>query len=275
MNAKIIWAIVKKDWLEVRQNTSAIASMVAVPVIFIGVMPLIIFLAGNAAGGNATQMANQFNGLETMMGSMPAVMAQYLAPWNDFQRNFVLLLGIFFAPMFLILPLMSASVIAAESFAGERERKTMEALLYTGASDAELFVGKVLAAFLPSLALTWLSFALYTAVLNGAGWNIFGQIWFPLPMWWPLIFWVTPAIAALSIAFTVLISAKTKTFMGAYQTGASMVVLVLGLMVGQVSGVLYLSVGVALLVGLFIWLATGVMAFLSIRGFNRTALLTN
>ena len=75
---------------------------------------------------------------------------------------------------------MTASSIAAESFAGERERKKMEALLYTSASDAELFVGKALAAFLPALAITWLSFAGYTIVLNAAGWTIFGQIWFPL-----------------------------------------------------------------------------------------------
>ena len=34
-------------------------------------------------------------------------------------------LGYLFAPMFLIMPLMLSSIIAAESFAGERERKTL------------------------------------------------------------------------------------------------------------------------------------------------------
>jgi ABC-2 type transport system permease protein len=275
MNARTIWAIVKKDWLEVRQNTSAIASMVVVPVVFIGVLPLVVFIAVGASGQDPSKMSADMADLATMMANMPAGIAQYLAPWNDFQKGFVLLLGILFAPMFLILPLMSASVIAAESFAGEKERKTMEALLYTPASDAELFTGKVLAAFIPSLALTWLSFALYILVLNLGGWQFFGQVWFPLPMWWPLIFWVTPAIAALSIAFTVLISAKTRTFMEAYQMGAATVVLVLGLVVGQATGVLYLSPVMAFLVGLVFWAAAGVLAWFSIRVFNRTALLTN
>jgi ABC-2 type transport system permease protein len=275
MNTKILWAIIKKDWLEVRQNTSAIASMLIVPLIFTVVLPMIIFLAVGAGGQDNGSMAKELEELGPMLANMPAAISQYLTPWNDFQKGFVLFLGILFAPMFLILPLMSAAVIAAESFAGERERKTMEALLYTAASDAELFTGKALAAFIPSLALTWLSFGLYALVVNLAGWNVFGQVWFPLPLWWPLIFWVTPALAAVAIAFTVLISAKTHSFMEAYQTSASVVILVLGLMVGQVTGVMYLSVPMGMLMGLVFWLVAGVLAWFGIRLFNRTALLSN
>ena len=36
-----------------------------------------------------------------------------------------------FAPMYLIVPMMVSAVIAADSFVGERERKTLEALLHT------------------------------------------------------------------------------------------------------------------------------------------------
>jgi ABC-type Na+ efflux pump permease subunit len=275
MNARVIWAITKKDWLEVRQNTSAVASMAVVPIIFILVLPMILFLSLGLTGQDPAQMASEMSDLKPMMANMPAGLMQYLTPWNDLQMGFVLMLGILFAPMFLILPLMSASVIAAESFAGERERKTMEALLYTAASDTELFIGKVLAAFLPSIALTWISFALYIPVVNLGGWSFFGQAWFPLPMWWPLIFWVTPALSALSIAFTVLISAKTRTFMGAYQLSASIVVLVLGLMAGQMTGLFYLSIGMTMGIGLVFWLVAAALTWVSIRSFNRASLLMN
>jgi len=168
-----------------------------------------------------------------------------------------------------------ASVIAAESFAGERERKTIEALLYTPATDTELFAGKVVAAAIPTLLITWLSFLLYTLVLNIAGMPVMGRVWFPLPSWYPLMFWVSPAITALSIAATVLISAKTKTFMGAYQLSGSLVVLVLGLMVGQIAGVMYLSVGVVWLIGVILWLVAAGLFVLGVRTFQRTTLLIN
>ena len=116
--------------------------------------------------------------------------------------------------MFLIMPLMFASTIAAESFAGERERKTIEALLYTPASDADLFVGKLIAAAVPSIGITWASFLVYTLILNLIPYAAFQRFWFPLPTWWPLIFWITPALAILSIAVTVLISARVPKLPG-------------------------------------------------------------
>ena len=47
------------------------------------------------------------------------------------QLPIVLILGYLIAPLFLILPLVISCVIAAEAFVGEKERKTLEALLYT------------------------------------------------------------------------------------------------------------------------------------------------
>ena len=273
MKARTLAAIVKKDLLEVKQNTSVMMSIIIVPLIFVVVLPLILITAVSSSVQDPAEIQRQLSELGPMLQNMPASVSQYLAPWNDYQKWFVLFLGMFMAPMFLIMPLMTASAIAAESFAGERERKTMEALLYTSASDAELFVGKALAAFLPALAITWLSFAGYTIVLNAAGWTIFGQIWFPLSLWWPLIIWVSPAMAAVSIAITVLISVKTHSFMGAYQTSASVVLLVVGLMAGQVSGVIYLSVGMGWILGSIFWIIAGALAWFAVRTFNRPRLL--
>ena len=58
---------------------------------------------------------------------------------------------------------MASSVIASDSFAGEKERKTIEALLATPLSDSELFVGKVLVAFIPAVLVTFASFAVYSS----------------------------------------------------------------------------------------------------------------
>jgi ABC-type Na+ efflux pump permease subunit len=177
------------------------------------------------------------------------------------------------APLFLIMPLMFASVVGADSFVGERERKTLEALLYSPATDMELFLGKVLAAVIPAIGLSWLTYLVYIIVVNVASYGLFNRIWFPLPTWWPLMFWLTPAFALLGISATVLISSRVKTFMEAYQLSGSLVVLVLALVVGQATGVLYLGSGMVMLVGTLVWIIDAILIRMSIRRFKRSMLI--
>jgi ABC-type Na+ efflux pump permease subunit len=184
-----------------------------------------------------------------------------------------LAVGYMLAPFLLMMPLMLSSIIGAESFVGERERKTLEALLYTPATDAELFFGKVIASVVPAVLLAWVCFFLYGTVANIAAWPVMGRIWFPLVNWWPLMLWLTPAIATLGMAVTVLISVRARTFMEAYQMSGSLVVLVLGLVAGQISGVLFLSPLVTLLLGLLVWIADAVMIWFGVKTFARPSLL--
>lgn len=267
-----VWAIARKDLLDASGNKSVWMPMVIIPLFFVVLFPLaIIFIPGQFTSASLASDPD----LQTFMQQMPAAMAAELAGLNPDQQMVKVMLGYLFAPFFLIIPLMFSTTIAAESFAGERERKTMEALLYSPASDNELFIGKVLAGLLPAVSLSWLSFAVYVLILNGAGYPLFGQIWFPIPTWWPLIFWVAPALAVLGISITVLISTRVQTFMGAYQTSAATVVLVLGLIVGQATGVLYLNVTVGLILGLVFWLVDIILLRLAVRTFNREKLLAS
>jgi ABC-2 type transport system permease protein len=272
MRWRNVFAIVKKDLLEVRQNKAAWMPMVIVPLIFVLVLPLVAIVLPQYFPNVADSMVNDPD-LQMMMNHAPAVILNLVHGLGPLQTMVVLVLGYLFAPFFLIFPLAFSSVVAAESFAGERERKTMEALLYTPATEIELFMGKVLTALIPSLGISWLSFLGYIVVLNAAGFSLFDRIWFPIPTWYPLIFWITPALAVLAISVTVLISARVQTFMGAYQLSASLVLLVIALLVGQLSGVLYFTVGVGMLVGLVFWLISGGLLWLALKGFSRAKLL--
>lgn len=53
------------------------------------------------------------------------------------------------------LPFLWVSGVVADSFAGERERHTLESLLATRLSDRAILFGKLLAAMLYGFALTW------------------------------------------------------------------------------------------------------------------------
>lgn len=271
MRWNVVVAIAKKDLLEVRRNQSASLAMLILPLILVVILPLVMGITIGSQPAQATSDPDVIS----FMAQMPASISQYLIGLPENQAVLVVMLGLMFAPMFLIMPLMFSSIIGAESFAGERERKTLEALLYTPTTDTELFVGKILAAAVPALLITWLSFGVYTIVLNTSTWGMMGRLWFPLPTWYPLIFWISPALSLLGVSFSVLISAKTKSFMAAYQWSGSLVVLVLGLMIGQISGLLYLSVPVSMAIGAVFWVLAVLCTWFATRLFRRTALLTN
>ena len=265
MNWKMIFTIAKKDIKEASQNKSVWLPMVVVPLIFVVIMPLAMIFAFTSTTG-ASQNPLSDPDFAGFLERMPAFMTNLISGMDPVQSGIVLVLGYLFAPFFLILPLMFSTVIASESFAGERERKTIDKLA---------FLGKVLAGFLPAVLITWGSFLAYILVINGASYQVMGRIWFPLPSWYPLILWVSPAVSLLGIAVTVLISARVQTFMGAYQSSASLVVLVLALIAGQATGVIYLSVGVGMLLGVALFTIDAVLMFYAVRTFNRDRLLAS
>ncbi len=272
MNARILKTIVLKDLREVARNTGAWIPAVIVPLIFMVLMPAGVILIST----QIPDVVKQLNGPDGF-----AKIKEYVAPFMgaaldglDTSQAFItLVVGYMLAPFLLMMPLMLSTIIGAESFVGERERKTLEALVYTPATDGELFTGKVIASVVPAVLLGWLCFVLYGIVANAAAWPVMGRVWFPLVNWWPMMLWLTPAIATLGMAVTVLISIKARTFMEAYQMSGSMVVIVLGLLAGQISGVLFLSPLVTMLLGVAVWIIDAVLIWFGVKTFARPSLL--
>ena len=66
----------------------------------------------------------------------------------------MLVLGYLLSPLLLVIPLMVSAVLAADAFAGEKERRTLEGLLLLPIADRDLFLAKVLSAYLPALVIT-------------------------------------------------------------------------------------------------------------------------
>jgi ABC-2 type transport system permease protein len=270
MNWRAVGALARKDLLEVRQNKVAWIPAAVVPMVIVVLLPLACILGPTLLPASAATSAGTGT-VNTLTSIVPGSIIHELPGLNDAQRWVVFSTGFISAPMLLLLPLMFSSIAGADSFVGERERKTLEALLYTPATDGELFMGKVIASVVPALLLTWLGFAIYAVVVNIAGWNIMHRVWFPTASWWPLMFWVAPAIATLGMAAAVLISSRVATFMEANQLTSSLVIIVLGLVIAQATGVLSLSVPVTFLVGAAFWAVDAVLVWLSVQLFSRGA----
>jgi ABC-2 type transport system permease protein len=265
MNWRAIKAIVRKDLKVVAQSKAVLIPLIIVPAFMFIALPGLFALAPSAMNLLGSPMAE----LDTLLKQMPPGLQAELASYDPPQKTAVLVLVYLLAPMYLMVPLMVASVIAADSFAGEKERKTLEALLYTPTTDSELFLGKMLSAWLPAVAIGLSGFVLYGVVANLAAWPVMGRVFFPNVMWIALALWVAPAVAGLGLGVSVLVSARVQTFQEAYQIGAAVVVPVLLLVVGQMSGVMYFSLGLVLLLGLVLWGIDAALLWFGGRTFQR------
>jgi ABC-type Na+ efflux pump permease subunit len=268
MNRRAIQAIVRKDLKVVLQNKGVSIPLVVIPIVVLGALPALAAFAPALEDMPGSPLA----GLDVFVGNMPVNLQLEVAGYNEVQTLVFLALVYLLAPMFLILPLMVASVIAADSFAGEKERKTLEALLYTPTTDRELFLAKLLSAWLPALGVAWGGFVFYALVANVSAWPTMGKVFFPNTMWILLALWVSPAVAGLGLGATVLISARAKGFQDAYQLGVIVVLPILFLAIAQTSGLIYFSVGLVTLLGLVLWIADALLLWFGGRTFRRNRL---
>jgi ABC-type Na+ efflux pump permease subunit len=213
-------------------------------------------------------------GFETLIQGLPDAVQQQIAGMTDVQVMIYVMATYFFAPFFLIIPLMASSVIASDSFAGEKERKTIEALLATPISDSELLFGKMLVSFIPSMAVTIVSFVVYTILFDVLSFGLFnGLILLPTLNWILMIFGLAPTVALASVGLTVIISAKVKGFREAQQISVVLLLPVLALVFGQVAGAIILGPLVILLLTTIFVLVDFVVFRIGVKMFKREEIL--
>lgn len=259
--AKLVF---RKDWLEIRRNWQVILPIVLVPLIISVFIPVVLTLIATLAPASGISSFNgaSLGGFETLIQNLPQQIQKQLAGLDEMQTMVYIMAIYFFAPFFLIIPLMASSVIASDSFAGEKERKTIEALLATPLSDSELFFGKILVSFIPSIIITIVSFVVYTVIFDLLSFSFFNGI-FLLPnlSWILLIFGLAPTLALAAIGLTVIISAKVTGFREAQQISVILLIPILALVFGQAAGsVVFGPLIIALLIIVF-----AVIAFVVFR----------
>ncbi len=270
MNTRAIMAIIRKDLKVAVQNRGVLLPIIILPLILFVVLPWVMAYVPSLANGSGTSMSN----VDELLARMPVGLLRELRGYTQEQQLIVFMLVYMFAPMFLILPMMVSSVIAADSFAGEKERKTLEALLYTPTSDRDLFIAKLLGSWTAALTVAILGFILYAVMVNAAAWHSIHHIFFPNWMWIALVLWVSPAVAGLGLIVMVFVSVRAQGFQDAYQTGGLIVLPLLALMIGQISGVMYFSLAVVMITGVIIWLIDAVLLVLASKSFRRSELMT-
>lgn len=231
-------AMIYKDVKEVLGSTQMLIPMIIVPAMMAFVLPLILMIGAKFG-------VSGLNGMDYMI----KIFSSKFPGLSSSQLLVEMGLNYMFPVFFLLIPVMASSIIGASSFVGEKERKTMESLLYTPVSIRELFTAKVLGTAVPAYAITLISFLIFGLVIDVGGWFYFGRFIFPNAKWLILIIWVVPAITLLAITFMVMVSAKANTFQEAQQMSAFIVIPIIFLLIGQMTGLFMLSSSVLLAVG--------------------------
>lgn len=234
MKTYVITAITAKDLKESAANSQVLLPAILLPLLLVVLYPtgLLIGLRyvseADAAEFVADIPLDFFPGTEGLdiRGQAAYVATVYL-----------------FAAFFLIIPTMMATILAANSFAGEKERHTLEGVLYTPVSDTELVLGKMLGAAVPSVALSWLCFIIYTALVNIFGTPLVGRFFFPTLNWWVLMLLLVPVVVVLVTAGVAWVSARVNSYQSANAIAGLAVLPVLLLVVGQVTGVMLAGAG--------------------------------
>jgi ABC-2 type transport system permease protein len=257
-----LWIIARKEWAEVFKNRFVLFTVAFLPLILTALPLIILATMGDAAdlqGMTTADMPARFR--EQCEGMTGAECAQYFLV-----SQFMLL--------FMMMPLAIPVTIASYSIVGEKTTRTLEPVLATPISTLALLGGKALAAALPAILVTWLGFSVFvagTAIITGGG-GLLGGIMNAL--WLIAIFVVGPLLALAAVSVAVMVSSRANDPRVAEQLSMLVILPLLGLFFGQVTGFILINQQ------LILWMAVGLavldvgLLFLATQIFQREAILT-
>ena len=149
-------ALIRKDLRSVTANHRMLVTLLVVPLVLTVFLPTVAVVTLHTAPEEAADF-------QKLLALLPVA-----AGGEGMERQILNLLLNYVLPLFfLIIPVMTASVMASASFVGEREKHTLETLLYGPLSLRQVFRAKVLAAFTLSMGVSLLSFGIMLAVFEG------------------------------------------------------------------------------------------------------------
>ncbi len=262
-----VWALMRKDWRELSRSKQAVPPLIIVPLLFVVVLPVAVILLGENAA-----LTSSVGGLQAFLDHLPV---GFLPGDLTAEQSVVYAVLVYFmAPIFLIIPVMVASITGASSFVGEKERRTIEGLLYTPVTDRELVLAKILVSVVPSVALAWTSFAVYTAIVDVLAAPRLGGIFFPTWTWAVIVVALVPLLGFLATCLIVAVSGRATTVQDAQSSSVLVILPVIGLVVSQATGLLLFGTAVAIAAS-GVLLLVDAAVFLAVVGrFRRERIVT-
>jgi ABC-2 type transport system permease protein len=255
-----IKTIIQKEWAEVFKNRMVLFTVAFLPLIMVAIPLGIIYSTRGANMGNAADMPAQMNAL---------------CPTNlNGAECFQVFMVSQFMLLFMIIPLTIPVTISAYSIVGEKTTRSLEPLLATPISVTELMIGKGLASLIPAVVATYGAFLIYAA---GAFLMVQNKAIVAAMLdarWLIAIGLVGPLMALMAIMVSIIVSSRVNDPRVAEQLSMVVIVPVLAIFFGQMSGLFIVNRQLILLIAVALVAVNFMVGYLAVRLFQREVILT-
>jgi len=263
MNWKKINVILRKEWAEVFKNRMVLFTVAFLPLLMTAI-PLAVLYGTNSAGMGSP-----------VTTEVPTELMSAMCPAGVTGGDCIqVYLVSQFMMMFMILPMAIPGTIAAYSIVGEKTTRSLEPLLATPITTAELLIGKCLAAVIPAVIATYGAFALFAA----GSWVLVSNkalLSAVLDARWLIAIGVVgPLLAILEVTFALMVSSRVSDPRVAEQISMVIIVPLLAGFFGQMAGFFILDRNLISIIAFVMLLLDALMVYLSIQVFQREAILT-
>lgn len=221
-----IFTIARKDIQEYFSSKPLIIAVLVLPLLISLAVPTLIHLLLTNIPPTISPQVTKF---------LPPVLKNALLNMGPRQALYWYMFTVVTLPMFLLLPITSVIVLASDSFAGEKERRTIENLLAEPVSMWSLFIGKMLAPVCIALAVTWVSVVIYWLITLYYG-ALAGVSLSPNPAWISAVLILVPALTFANVAFVSWISSLSKGFRESQQLSGVLIIPVAAIVLTSATG---------------------------------------
>ena len=153
-----------------------------------------------------------------------------------------------------VIPLNILAMLISE----EKEKHTLETLLYCPMSVKQIFRSKVAASFILSMTVSLISFLAMILVLEFETFFLMGNLLLPSVNWLIILLIVSPAVSLIAVTLIVRVSAKAQSVEESQQSAVFLIIPLILLIAGQFTGVLLLNkwilLGIGAVCALLAWL---------------------
>ena len=262
MNFHRIRVLIDKEWAEVFKNRMVLSTMAVIPLIFT-ILPLVILYSMRSTGSLPS----------TASADVPASFASLCgdAAAGDCMQIYIMTE---FMMLFMMMPLILPTSFAAYSIVGEKTTRSLEPLLATPITTPELLTGKGLAAVIPAILLSWLSFAVFLVLMPVVGASPALVRYVTSPVWILAIVVMGPLLATASVNLSVIVSSRVNDPRAAEQISAVLIVPVLLVLFGQLAGLFVLNTALILVAIVVMALVDIGLVYTGTQLFQRETILT-
>lgn len=250
-------AIIRKDIVDITRSKTLLTTMIIIPIVFSVLIPLGI--VGSALIFDLEKITG--SDLNIMLDKFISVMDPKVASYSVEHQIVYIFINYLLPSFFLLVPIITAMTVAANSFVGEKEKRTFESLLLSPISIRDLYLSKIIASLIPPLFVSIISFVICGIIINVLGYPLFGALIFPSANWIVLICILSPLIILLVVLVNILISSKVKTYQEAQNIAGVVVLPIVALIIGQISGLFLLGVGLILIISAVLLIINVVILF--------------